>query len=185
MYQRNLLWPMLPLLMFISALCFAAERQLFIAKGACPFECCTYGIWSVGKDTSVYERPDMDSRILATLAAGDMVEVVTGEVHVVPGIARITAKLHRSAQSLDRQREVEILDYQGEGYSSVRQGNVIQQVKIARSKRQCLNNPDPRYCWVDLIEEPDTRWWVQLESVYPGSWVNMESGGLKALDSCS
>ena len=95
------------------------------------------------EDTTVHEYPYIDSQILGVLVQGDVVAVATGEVRVIPGIARIVGRPHRTAESLDRAENVEILDYIGEGYSRVRQGNATHRVKIARTKQRCLENPSP------------------------------------------
>jgi len=162
----------------------AAEAPPYVAKGACPFECCTYGVWPVKADVEVHAEPDAGAPVVARLSSGTRVRVVTGEVHVVPGLARAIAKPHSSAAGLDPQRPIEILDYVGEGYSRVRQGGRVSQVKIARSKRRCVESPNRRYCWAEVVREPVSSWWVRV--ALPGSrtgWVLMD-GGLEPTDAC-
>lgn len=185
MFPAKRIWTIFTILVFTVPPCFATEQEGFTAKNVCPFECCTYGDWLVVEDTAVHEHPDIDSQILGALVQGDTVAVTTGEVHVVPGIARIIGRPHWSAESLDSEQKVEILQYIGEGYSAVRQGNTIHRVKIARTKQECLENPKPSYCWVEVLEEPESHWWVQLGSAFQGGWVSMQSPGLKATDACS
>ena len=72
-----------------------------VSKGACPFECCSYGEWKVIKETHLRAQPDDDSPVIATIPAGGQVNVPTGEVHVLPGRAAITGQPHRSARRLD------------------------------------------------------------------------------------
>ena len=174
-------------LFLAAAMATAGESEVVIRKDACPFECCTYGAWDVDSTAKVYERPKSSSKVLGTLKAGSAVEVTTGEVHVVPGHARVISTPHKSAADLDPSVQIEILDYVGEGYSRVRQGQTITAVKIARTKKRCVEDPNWRYCWVQVLREPVTEWWVFLgpASAYPGGWVLMTEGGLRAKDACS
>ena len=156
-----------------------------MAKEACPFECCAYGVWPVKAQVEARAAPDAGARVVAVLRRGTRVRVVTGEVHVIPGLARAIAKPHSSAAGLDPAQPIEILDYVGEGYSRVRQGARVWQVKIARSKRRCEASPNRRYCWAEVMREPVSTWWVRVE--LPGSrsgWVRM-NGALEPTDACS
>jgi hypothetical protein len=174
-------------LLLAAAVAIADESEVVIQKDACPFECCTYGTWDVDSTAKVYENPNSSSKVLGTLEAGSSVEVTTGEVHVVPGHARATSTPPDSAAGLDPDAQIEILDYIGEGYSRVRQGQTVTAVKIARTKERCAEDPNWRYCWVQVLREPVTEWWVFLgpSSAYPGGWVRMAEGGLRAKDACS
>jgi hypothetical protein len=178
------------LLALVLGVLLAGPAQLpsqvagYITKGACPFECCTYGVWPVLAATDVRTGPDSTSRVIAALRKGDSVEVVTGEVHVLPGLARVTGRPHSSAADLDPDLPIEILDYIGEGYSRVRQGTRVSQVKIARTKARCRESPNWRYCWVDVVREPVSVWWVTVRlSDSRIGWVRVD-GGLKPKDAC-
>ncbi len=56
---------------------------VFIDKGACPFECCTYREWTVEKDTEFYDKVD-GKKIIGKVVKGTKIQGVTGEVHTVP-----------------------------------------------------------------------------------------------------
>jgi len=159
----------------------------FVKKGACPFEGCTYGIWDVLKDTFVYEKPDKKSREIGQVQLGEKVRALTGNIYVIPGRAKVTGRPHRSASNLNPEEEIFILDYVGEGYSRVFQDGIYAEVKIARSKNRCKSNPNWRYCWVEVIEEPFVNWWVFIKSLdgKTKGWVLMEGGVLKPIDSFS
>lgn len=165
----------------------ASDLAVFIQKDACPFECCTFGHWDVVDNADVRARPRVSAPVVGRLEPGSTVQVATGEVHVVAGLARAIGPPHESAASLDATQAIEILDYIGEGYSRVRQGEVVVQVKIARTKDVCTRDPNERYCWADVLREPVAEWWVMLgaESPHPGLWVLMRDGALRAIDSCS
>lgn len=159
----------------------------YVKKGACPFEGCTYGNWDVLKDTYVYEKADQNSRKIGSLQHGEKVRALTGDVYVIPGRANIIDRLPNSANNLDPKKEIFILDYVGEGYSRIFQDGVYAVVKIARTKNRCKEKPNWRYCWVEVIKEPVTYWWVFVESLGGKirGWVLMEGGVLKPIDAFS
>ena len=53
----------------------------YIDKGACPFECCQYGAWKVGKDTVIYDKPQSGARRVGLLKKGSRVrlEIANGD----------------------------------------------------------------------------------------------------------
>jgi hypothetical protein len=156
----------------------------YISKGACPYEGCTYGTWGVIKKTDVYSEPDDSSGIIAALNPDEEVQAVTGDVYVIPGKAVVTGKPHKSAEGLHLSAEIFILDYIGEGYSRIYQNGRFMSVKIARTKKRCQHNPNWRYCWVKIIEEPVSDWWVFIRSEKQNveGWVLMKEGSLRSTD---
>jgi beta-lactamase regulating signal transducer with metallopeptidase domain len=156
----------------------------YVQKDACPFEGCTYGIWDVLKDTDVYKEPDTNSQVSGLLKHGEKIRALTGEVHVIPGRAIATGQPPSSVRDLDPEKEIFILDYIGEGRSRVFQDGNFAEVKIARSKNQCMENPDLKYCWVEILEEPIVNWWVSIESLDGKikGWALMEGDALKPMD---
>lgn len=134
----------------------------YVATDACPYEGCVYGTWSVHERAALREAPDSASAVVRELKPGEEVEVLTGEVHVIPGRARVHIKPHMSASDLDPAKEVLILDYLGEGYSRIYQDGRYFSVKIARTKTRCRERPNWRYCWAEVIEEPISHWWVRV-----------------------
>ncbi len=177
-------------LLFISIANISLADELkipFISKGACPFECCTYGEWDVLKETNVYEKPDLNSTLIVKISPNQKVHAVTGNVHVIPGRAKVIGEPHSSASNLDREKEILILDYIGEGHSRVFQDGKFATIKIARTKERCKENPNWRYCWVEVLQEPICDWWVFIKTKNGKTegWVLMEGVGLKAIDGCS
>ena len=180
---------LLPLLILMSSNPYAEELQIpYISKGACPFECCSYGKWKILKSTSVYAKPTLKSALVKTLQPPGKIQAVTGEVHVIPGRAKVISEPHKSAENLDPSKEILILDYVGEGRSRVFQNGKIETVKIARTKNECKKEePNWRYCWVEVLQEPESHWWVNVKGIgtkFEG-WVLMDEGPLKPIDSCS
>lgn len=60
----------------------------FIDYGACPGECCSYGLWQVTSDTNLLESIG-SNKIVGKARAQSFVIAVTGEVHTRPGRIRI------------------------------------------------------------------------------------------------
>jgi hypothetical protein len=159
----------------------------YIVENACPFEGCTFGEWSVLKNAMVHEAPNKNSKVVTTLIAGSVITVETGVIYVTPGRAIVTGKPYRTASSINPKEEVLLLDYIGEGYSRIYQGGIYYETKIAREKNQCKDNPNWRYCWVEVIEEPIVKWWVKVKDkkIEKNGWVLMEGEVLKAIDAFS
>lgn len=171
--------------LFFSPFAMADELAIpFVVKDACPFEGCTFGMWEVLKDVSVYKDPNSNSEIVHKLRANTTANVETGIIKVVPGRAKIVGKPYKTASSVEPNKEILILDYIGEGYSRIYQGGTFYRTKVARKKGQCSKEPNWRYCWVEVLEEPVVKWWVKVRSGKIG-WVLMEDDVLKPIDSFS
>ena len=89
----------------------------YVAKHACPFECCLFGAWSVREDTTLYDRPGGTSAVGRVLK-GERIQALTGEVHLrpVPVRVRFSSPYGFSAEEGSI---VFLLDYLGEGHGRV------------------------------------------------------------------
>lgn len=72
----------LPFTIFSKEVTF--NPNLYIAKGACPFECCAYQDWYSEKEIFIYAKPSDNSKIIKIIPKGVKVIAVTGEVHLNP-----------------------------------------------------------------------------------------------------
>jgi len=77
-----------------------SQRDMFVDRGACPFECCTYGQWHADSAVALRASPDSSAPIVGTVASGTTVAASTGEVHVRPGV--FVMSRGERAYSLDR-----------------------------------------------------------------------------------
>src|SRR3954466_4676007 len=68
----------------------AKPPAVYVDKGACPFECCTYRRWKTDKTTVAYATPDKKAKAVGKFVAGTNVVAITGEVRTVPGKYLIT-----------------------------------------------------------------------------------------------
>lgn len=90
--------------------------HVFVDVGACPFECCTYRQWTVEKMTTVLDKPNGTVGV-ATLAKGETVTGLTGEVISVP----VPVRADRDVPDTPiRNGDIfYVLHYDGEGYWKV------------------------------------------------------------------
>jgi hypothetical protein len=54
--------------------------EVYIDKGACPFECCTYRDWTVKEDSILHASPNETSPKIGVVQKGAVVQGLTGEV---------------------------------------------------------------------------------------------------------
>jgi hypothetical protein len=87
----------------------------YIARGACPFECCQYRDWTVERDTDLVKSPD-SHEVVGRAIKGSQVIGVTGEVHLKP--VPIVVLIDYS-QVFKKDTIVFALDYMGEGDGNV------------------------------------------------------------------
>jgi len=57
--------------------------SIYVDKGACPFECCTYREWVARTDLTLLDSPD-GKKAVAQIKKGEKVLAMTGEIHSVP-----------------------------------------------------------------------------------------------------
>jgi len=158
----------------------------YVQEGACPFECCEYGLWEVLKKDTVYSLPDSTSPSVGLIQPGEKLQAETGNVYVIPGIAKIIGKPYGIAKDLDSNKNVLILDYIGEGFSRIYQDGNFYETKIARTKDECKEKSNSRYCWVEILMEPISTWWVKVRiNKDLMGWVIMSRESLKPIDNCS
>ena len=66
----------------------SAPPKVYVSKGACPFECCTYRNWTALRPLSLLDQPE--GRSIARIGDGEQVLAITGEVHTNPLRVRLT-----------------------------------------------------------------------------------------------
>jgi|GEM_PF-1411566 len=147
----------------------AAEKrpiEHFIAKDACPFECCRYGTWSVEKDVALYDSPGGFSTV-AELKAGQTVKALTGEVRLrpLPAIVRYPTPY---GLELEPGTLIYILDYMGEGHGRVLANGKVGESDILSVHEHCAFPSGD--CWAEFIDPDDAGrqrefdWWIQIET---------------------
>lgn len=174
---------LLLLLLFLSFQAFAKDlAEPYISEGACPFEGCSYGEWNVQKQTNIYLKPNKNSKIIGTLNPGESVTALTGNLYVYAGIAKITGNPYKESKDLNIDEMVYILDYVGEGRTRIYQNGKFYITKIATTNDQCKDKNDWRRCWVEVVKEPESFWWVKVQYKKSIGWVLIEKGNIKPID---
>src|SRR6185369_16841824 len=66
--------------------------SVYVDKGACPFECCTYRDWKTEKVTIAYARPSIHAVSVGKFKRNGIVVALTGEVRTKPGRFLVTKR---------------------------------------------------------------------------------------------
>ncbi|MCP3674721.1 MAG: hypothetical protein GY829_09690 [Gammaproteobacteria bacterium] len=174
---------LLTLILFLSMPALGIDiTDLYISENTCPFEGCAYGEWHVQKETIIYSEQSIESEVLGKLEPATTVVTLTGNVHVVPGKAKIIGEPYHESPDLDPNKVVLILDYVGEGRTRIFQDGKFHITKIATDNSQCKNKSDWRRCWVKIIKKPSSTWWVKIKYKQSFGWVLIHSGNIKPID---
>lgn len=157
---------------------------VFVDKGACPFECCTYREWKTETATVAYVRPNKRSRRVGTFKVGSTVVGLTGEVRTVPG-RFVILKDHGNYKPGD---VLWVYTPLGEGFYKVwfkgkmhDEGLDYMSGPFEQSLPSCEETPD---CWGKLERELKVEWWVKIKSAE--GWVGWtdQAGNFSNLDAC-
>lgn len=128
----------------------------YIAKGACPFECCQYRDWTVREDTDLVAAPD-SARVVGKAKKGTHVTGLTGEVHLKPEPIIVLGG------DLPKDTIAFVLDYIGEGFANVYSRGKITNVFLG-VQDYCFQISES--CWAETLVPPSERkdpvWWVKV-----------------------
>lgn len=132
--------------------------------GACPFECCTYGVWTTTAETTVYAEPDPASA-QRTLAADTRVEASSGYVlltEIGVAVARDTVRMYTEdgAERLAAAGDtLLILDNVGEGFRRVWHEGVVLQTDAVSGIV-----PEGGVPAAEVLVEPRQEWWAEVRT---------------------
>ncbi|MBS1969445.1 MAG: hypothetical protein JSU04_04025 [Bdellovibrionales bacterium] len=134
-----------------------APPKIFVDKGACPFECCTYREWTTEKDTDLFDSVDGKKKV-GKAKKGEKVTALTGEVHTIP----MKVKTNEG-------KELYVLTSQGEGFWKVwEDGKVVENVTET---------------W--QTEKPvQSTWWIQIKLSNGVTGWTKESKNFGNKDAC-
>jgi hypothetical protein len=131
-----------------------------VARGACPFECCTYREWDVLETTALSDAP-YGSTVVGSAVKGHRVRGVTGDVHLQPAPVAVVHDHPPFVQG----EIIFVLDYLGEGFSRYWRDGETAEAELWIDDL-CLR-PGPN-CWAEYIqppeERPDPQWWILIET---------------------
>lgn len=126
----------------------------YVAKDACPFECCRFGEWTVLENTGLVLNPG-SRRVIGAARKGTRVVALTGEVHLSPEPVGVLI-----GGDLPENSIAFVLDYMGEGYGHV----------YTRGKTVGTSLAYAKYCF-----RPSESCWG--ETLFPSANERRPSGG--------
>ncbi len=138
-----------------------APPQLYVSKGACPFECCTYRRWIANRTVALMDHPG--GKAIAQVRKREEVLAITGEVQTHPLRFQVKEKgPDKEAEPVPVGSTVYLLHPVGEGFWLVwYRGRIIQM--------------DPQYVGPD----PHYQWWAEIKTKSGQSgWVRMNANDL-------
>lgn len=156
-------------------------------EGACPFECCTYGRWTMSGPTRIYTRPDPSAPVAHEVGAGTVLDVETGHV-VLTSLARwvlrsptqgyVDYQTHRTIPAGDT---VVVLDYVGEGiFRTWHEGTVYQMDDLSPRRGRGANPPA-----AEQLGETARQWWARVTTPGREGWLWMdETPSVRGADAC-
>jgi hypothetical protein len=139
--------------------------NVYIDKGACPFECCTYREWIARTDVTLLDSPN-GKKVVGRIKKGERVLALTGEVHSVP--LRVIAQHDDSDAGVKAGDTIYILHYEGEGYYKVWHGGKVVDVEN----------------FSDKAAQPKVTWWVKLKAPSGAIGWTVEHSNFGNQDAC-
>lgn len=168
-----------------NVLAQAKPPSVYVDKGACPFECCTYRDWKTERATIAYARPSIRSISVGKFKKSSKVVALTGEVRTTPSRFLVT-KRHGRYKPGD---VLWIYTPQGESFFKVwfkgrmyLEGLEYVSSPFERSVPDCTETPR---CWGRMDRKLRMEWWVQIKSAegwvgwtnQPQNFSNMDACG--------
>ncbi len=128
--------------------------EVYVDRGGCPGECCTYGTWRAERAVILHEAARERSKIIGRVDAGSEVLAETGEVHTRAGkfVVRRESPPYRVGDT------IWLYTYVGEGFYKVwRAGEMVEQ-EISVMPDQTSPND-----WGYYARAPHSVWWIRVK----------------------
>ncbi|HEX2205219.1 MAG TPA: hypothetical protein VHG91_18060 [Longimicrobium sp.] len=160
----------------------------YVARGACPFECCRYNdAWAATEAVRAFAAERDTSRVAFTISAGERFTGVTGNVH----LDRVGVVVVRRAVDAGRDAEgsprsfaagdtVHVLDYLGEDFFRLRHRG-----RVLEAQRFWGEVGDTGWDG-ELVAAPVARWWAKVrDRAGREGWVDMDAAPfIEGVDAC-
>lgn len=158
----------------------------YVARPACPFECCGFGTWSVNADTTLFDSPS-GTRVIGRALKGENVEGLTGEVHLRPLPVRVRFPSPEGFTAVEG-TVVYLLDNLGEGYGHVWLNGKVVESEIVGVRENCsFAGPG---CWGEFVSpgqagrQGDAVWWVKVKSRSGAAGWTKRADHFGGIDKC-
>lgn len=162
----------------------SAPNVTYIARGACPFECCQYTKWRLRSTGILRAAARPDARVVDTLEVGTELTADSGFVLLDPvGIAIIgtppPVDNPADTPKWSTGDTIEILDYVGEGYRRVRWKD-----RIVTVEQNWSADPRDTSGGSRLLREERQFWWVHATTPRQRGWLLMNDTQVSGADAC-
>ena len=162
-----------------------STRSSFVVHGVCPFECCQYGQWRLATAVTLRARPEQGADSVGTVVAGRRVRADSGVVVLSPvGLAVVMGpsvrRTYDDSTPFSVGDTIEVLNYEGEGFSKVRWHG--QELSVRTASWDSIGSNGVR-----LIRPPVSSWWVHMtdSATVARGWVLMTNVRADGADACS
>jgi hypothetical protein len=132
-------------------------------EGACPFEGCTYGVWTTSAETTLYGRAADTTSATSTVPAGTTLTATDGFVLMTRLGEAVALRAGEVYVAFEEMRPVAagdtLLVFEPEGEGSVRLWHAG---TVGFSGTSAIEGPgvvDPAY---RLVVEPEHQWWARV-----------------------
>lgn len=155
-------------LAFVAACCqpshVNAQLSVFIERGVCPGEACTYTVWRARSIIPVRETPTDSLQSVRAIEEGELVCALTGEVHTVPGHF-VAEREHGRYEQGDT---IVVYTYRGEGRFLVEFDGERYEEDLGFSPWG--GTPGSRCelgatCWGKLESDLNFEWWIRTDNL--------------------
>lgn len=160
---------------------FARPVAPVVVNGACPFECCQYGDWTLLTAAPLREAPSPAARVLLRIPRRSAVRSDSGIVRVTRvGLLRVMRTVRAPDLGIDYQAgdTVRVLDYLGEGFYTVWYRGRQSPSPVG------FDDPDLR-----VLARPRSEWWAHVTWRGPttsvSGWIRMDDVEVRGADGCA
>jgi hypothetical protein len=162
----------------------------YLALGACPFECCTYGRWTTSARLTAYQRPMDYAGIAFQIEPGASFEADSGFVQVLrPGVVVAdSAFALYEGPTVPPGDTLYLLDTIGEGYERAWYRDSVYEVSGEFWNWGQAPRAEADTFRARLVRPAQARWWAHVRDARGREgWLDMDAipgGTLQGVDAC-
>jgi hypothetical protein len=159
----------------------------YVAKGACPFECCTYREWTAAEATKLYREPGSDE-VAGTVQPGK-VDALGGELRLHPKPVLVRYPRSDGQEVAEPGTIVFLVDYSGEGHGNVWIDGKVKDAGWSGVQELCATPNES--CWGEVLRPGDAGnwlngvWWIQIKTKDGTTGWTSQADNFSGKDRCS